>query len=268
MAQTDAIGALLRRVLGDDLIGIYLHGSAVLGRLRSRSDLDLFAVTGRQLTDQQRRALVDRLLELSGRWPPDGLARPVDLTIVVQSDVRPWHYPPICEFQYGEWMRREFEGGALPASMPNPDLAALITMVLLGNRPLVGPPPADVVDPVPHDDLIRAITAGIPDLLADLETDATNVLLTLARIWATVATGSIHSKDGAADFALSRLPERDRRPLARARSVYLDEGEDRWDDIADDLRPGAELIVREIDRAVAATSRSGARRSSSRRTPR
>ena len=268
MDQTSAIVALVRQVLGDDVIGIYLHGSAVLGGLRSRSDIDVLTVSRRRMTTAQRRALVDGLLEQSVTWPREGDAFPIELTSVAQSDVRPWHYPPVMDFQYGEWLRKDFEAGELPARTPNPDLGPLITLVLLGDRPLAGPPPADVLDPVPHEDLILAVTAGIPSLLADLEDDTANVLLTLARIWATVATGSIHTKDGAADFALSRLPERHRRALARARSVYLDEAEDRWDDLADDLRPDAELLVREIERAVAATSRSGARRSSSRRTPR
>ena len=40
---------------------------------------------------------------------------------------------------------------------------------------------------------------GVPSLMADLADDTRNVLLTLARIWTTVATGEIRSKDEAAD---------------------------------------------------------------------
>jgi hypothetical protein len=53
----------------------------------------------------------------------------------------------------------------------------------------------------------------LPSLVADLESDTRNVLLTLARMWTTVATGRIVSKDAAAAWALERLP-----PSARARS--------------------------------------------------
>jgi predicted nucleotidyltransferase len=251
MEQVNEIVRLVRQVLGNDVIGAYLHGSAVLGELRPRSDTDVLVVSRRRTTPEERRALVDRLLVISGRWGQAGAPRPVELTIVVQSGVRPWRYPPRAEFQYGEWMRADFERGDLPASsVVSPDLAPLIAMALAGNRSLFGPPPADVLDPVPHDDLIRAITAGIPVLLDDLEPDTANVVLTLARIWTTVATGAIRSKDAAADWVLPRLPEEHRAVLARARAVYLGEAEDRWDDFQARLRPHVDFVAHEIERAV------------------
>ncbi len=211
----------------------------------------MLVVSRRRTTLEERRALVDRLLVISGRWDQPGAPRPIELTIVVQSDVRPWRYPPRAEFQYGEWMRADFERGDLPASsVGNPDLAPLIAMALAGNRSLFGPPPADVLDPVPRDDLIRAITAGIPGLLNDLEPDTANVVLTLARIWTTAATGALRSKDAAADWVLPRLPEEHRAVLARARAVYLGEAQDRWDDLQARLRPHVDFVAHEIERAV------------------
>jgi streptomycin 3"-adenylyltransferase len=128
-------------------------------------------------------------------------------------------------------------------------------MILLGDRPLVGPAPAEVLDPVPHDDLVRAVVHGIPRLIDDLETDTANVLLTLARIWATVATGALRAKDAAADWALERLPAEHRPVLERARAIYLGEIDD--EDMTE-LRPlvrrHAEHVIGEIERAVAGTT--------------
>jgi hypothetical protein len=39
----------------------------------------------------------------------------------------------------------------------------------------------------------------VPELLGDLEDDICNVVLTLTRAWATVATGEIWSKEAAAE---------------------------------------------------------------------
>jgi streptomycin 3"-adenylyltransferase len=252
MEQLDAIVTLARRVLGDDLVGAYLHGSAVLGELRPRSDTDVLVVAARHLAPGERRTLVDGLMAISGAGAHVGAARPIELTIVVESDVRPWRYPPPCEFLYGEWLRGDFERGMLPAASPeSPDLAPLISMVLLGNRPLVGPPPAQLLDPIPADDLVRGCVAGIPGLLADLDSDTANVVLTLARIWTTVATGEVRSKDAAADWALARLAAEDRPVLAHARAVYLGEAEERWDDLRTRVRAHADLVVAEIERIVA-----------------
>jgi predicted nucleotidyltransferase len=243
--QADAVVQLVKSVIEPKLVGLYLHGSAVLGGLRPGSDLDILAVVNRRTTIAERRRLVHGLLPLSGRRarPP---ARPLELTIVRQRAVRPWRYPPRSEFQYGEWLRDDYEGGFTPGSQRSPDLALLIMLALQGGRPLVGPPPNEVLDEVPSGDLVRAGLAGIPGLLADIETDTANVILTLARIWVTTATGAIRTKDAAADWVAERLPEVDRVVLARARAVYLGDVEDSWDDLDGHVRAAADHLITAI----------------------
>ena len=87
------------------------------------------------------------------------------------------------------------------------------------------------------------MTDELPSLLRDLETDTRNIVLTLARIWVTVVTGEIRSKDAAADWALARLPAEHRPVLARARAIYLGDEPERWDDLRDRLRPFADHVV-------------------------
>jgi predicted nucleotidyltransferase len=249
--QLDQIRDLVRDVLGPDVVGAYLFGSAILGGLRPRSDIDVLALSRRPTTRAEKRRLVDRLLAISRRHGP-GPPWPIELTIVAEPQVRPWRYPPSYDFQYGEWWRREFVGGALEPwpKEPNPDLVSLITMVLDANRPLLGPPPADVFDPVPREDYVRAMLSAVDDVLRDLHGDTRNMLLTLARVWTSLATGAIRSKDDAADWALARLPQEHRAVLARARAVYLGQEEERWDDLALRLRPHADYVVAEIERLV------------------
>jgi len=251
VTQTESVVRLVREVLATDVVGVYLHGSAVLGGLRPSSDVDVFVVARRHTTPRERRALVDGLLEVSGRRARRGPARPVELTLVVQGDVRPWRYPPRREFQYGEWLRDAYESGTTPSPVPDPDLAPLVTMVLLGNAPLLGPPPGEVLDPVPHQDLRRAIAAGVPDLLTDLREDTRNVVLTLARVWTTLATGEIRSKDAAATWALARLPAEHRTVPTRARAIYLGQEEERWDDLLPRVRPYADHVAGVIGRLAA-----------------
>ena len=248
--QLERVVTLVRDVLGPDAVGAYLFGSAVLGGLRRTSDLDVLAVSNRRTTRDEKRLLVDRLLAISGSNGPEGVWRRVELTIVVESEVKPWRYPPSFDFQYGDWLRREFESGNLEPwpTKTNPDLAALITMVLLARTAVLGPPPDEIFDPVPHDDLVRAIVGDVDRLLDELGMDTRNVILTLARIWSTVATCVIRSKDGAADWALDRLPAEHHAVLARARAVYLGEEEERWADIELDIRPHADYVVAEINR--------------------
>lgn len=230
--QVQSILRLVDAVFGDDVLGAYLHGSAVLGGLRPTSDLDILVVLKRRTSATERRALVEGLLDVSGARARLGPARPVELSVVVDNDVRPWRYPPRQEFLYGDWLRDTYEQGGAPRPEPAPDLSILITMALQGDTALVGPPPAQVLDPVPHNDLIRGAIAGIPQLLGDLESDTRNVLLTLARIWMTLQTGQIRSKDVAAAWVLEQLPPEHQPVLARARAMYLQgEDEERWADL-------------------------------------
>lgn len=235
-------------VLAGNLIGAYLHGSSVLGGLKPASDVDVLLVSRKSMDEQERRALLEGLLSISGSGDT---ARPVELTVVVQSEVRPWRYPPTCDFLYGEWLRAEYEAGTVPPAEPMPDLALLISMTLTGDAPLTGPRPAQVLDPVPHADLVRASVAGIPELLDDLEGDTRNVLLTLARIWATLATGRIMPKDAAADWAVGQLPPEHRAVLEHARRLYLtcSYAEESWSEaLRSQVRPYVDGVLAEIER--------------------
>ncbi|PGH49178.1 aminoglycoside adenylyltransferase family protein [Streptomyces sp. Ru87] len=248
MDQVRETVRLVGDVLGAEVVGVYLHGSAVLGGLRPASDLDVLVVSRRSMDGRERRALLDGLLERSGS--ANGV-RPVELTVVVRSEVSPWRYPPTGDFLYGEWLREDYEAGLLPQPEPVPDLALLIPMVLAGDRPLAGPPPARVLEPVPHADLVRASVAGVPELLGELDDDTRNVVLTLARVWSTLATGEIRSKDAAADWALDRLPPEHRPVLAHARELYLGRryDEEHWSGaLRARVRPHVEAVLAEIER--------------------
>jgi streptomycin 3"-adenylyltransferase len=255
VAQIEEVVRLAAEVLFPSVLGVYLHGSAVLGGLRPHSDLDLLVVVAEPTSQDQRRALVDGLLEVSGSRARRGPARPVELTAVMQREVRPWRFPPRCEFQYGEWLRAEYERGDTPAPGPSPDLALLVAATLGGGAALAGPPPHQLLDPVPHEDMVRAMVAGVPSLLGDLESDTANVVLTLARILLTLETGSIGAKDTAVDWVLSRLPVEHRPVLSRARAVYLGEAPDQWDDLLAAVPACAAHVRSEINRLCAVNQR-------------
>jgi predicted nucleotidyltransferase len=229
------------------LVGAYLHGSAVLGGLRADSDVDVLAVSTRETTEDEKQKIATGLLAVSGdRSRGDGV-RPIELTIVAASEVRPWRYPPRRDFQYGEWLRERFERGDPDLFEPtiDPDVAILITVVRLGDVTLTGSAAGTTFDQVPPSDLAAALVADIPGLIDDLDWDTRNVVLTLTRIWNTVVTGRIRSKDAAAEWALERLPPEHRPVLVRAREGYL-RGNESWEDLGEEVLPFARTVVSEI----------------------
>jgi predicted nucleotidyltransferase len=250
-AQIDSLVEGVRDVLRDDLVGAYLHGSAVLGGFRPDSDIDVVVVSTRRTTDDQKRRLIDLLLSISGRRASLRLGRPIELDVVVESEIRPWRYPPPFDFHYSELWRERFESGELApwTNATNPDIASAVTIALLGDEPLAGPHPSQVFDPVPRADYVEAILRDIETVDEYLRWDTRNVVLTLPRIWSAVATDAVYSKDGAAGWALARLPEEHRPVLELARAAYRGEAEDSWDDLHAQVRAFADYVVSEIERA-------------------
>lgn len=257
--QLEEVVRIVREVLGENVVGVYLHGSTGTGRTQPTSDLDVLVVVREPTSEAERRALVTRTQAFSGSPEPRGRWRPVELTVVRQSAVNPWRYPPERELQYGQWDRERYLAGFVPGPEADPDLAILITAALHADRPVLGPPAAAILAPVPASDLRRAVLAGVPGLEADLESDTRNVLLTLARIWLTIATGEIASKDEAAAWAVDRLRAPAREVLVLAREQYLagTHGEAAWAREMPAAKAAARAMVDEIERpAVSGAERS------------
>ena len=142
------VAAILRDVLGPDVMGVYLHGSAVSGGLRPNSDVDVLAIVRRPTTDVEKRLLIERLTRISRRGDPG--ARSIEVALLVHRDVSPWRYPAPVDFQYGDWLGPRFDEGELtPWVSPDPDTALLLAAVLQADRTIMGPRPAAILDPVP-----------------------------------------------------------------------------------------------------------------------
>ena len=55
-------------ILKDNLVGIYLHGSAVMGCFNpAKSDLDLIVVVREPMMDSDKRSFMDMVVELSNK---------------------------------------------------------------------------------------------------------------------------------------------------------------------------------------------------------
>lgn len=106
---------------------------------------------------------------------------------------------------YGEWLREQFDKGAIPEPTYDPDLAILLSQLRENSINFFGPEATEVIEPVPMTDIRRAIKESLPGLIASIEGDEHNVILTLARMWLTSSSGRICSKDQAAEWAIPKL---------------------------------------------------------------
>ncbi|WP_434702936.1 DUF4111 domain-containing protein [Pseudomonas sp. Z1-12] len=225
--QIDRARVVLERHLGEAVKAIYLFGSAVDGGLKPKSDIDLLVIVDQPLAETVRRGLLMDLLSVSA-WPATESLRPLEVTVVAQGSLRPWRYPPVRELQFGEWLREDLQAAQVEPAIEDHDLPILLTKVRQHSRHLAGAPATELIDPVPEADLARALydTTTQWNEDADWEDEQCNVVLALARIWLTLATGTISPKDVAAAWLMERLPAAHRPLLALARASYLGLAED------------------------------------------
>lgn len=242
---------LVKEVFGEDLLGVYLYGSSTLGGLQKYSDIDLFVVSNRATTYEEKTNLVTKLLKISGVYMKS-TKLPVEMTIVEKVAINPWNYPPKFDFQYGDWLRNQFESGNMEPweNKIMTNLALMVTQLLLRSKTLFGAEPNQLLPKVPYRDFIIASADSLQSLIADLDSDTRNVLLTLARIWSTAETDIIRSKPAAADWAINHLPEKCRPVMQRAKAICEGEEQEHWDDIKKLIKPCANFLIDQINNKI------------------
>ncbi|MCH1867980.1 aminoglycoside adenylyltransferase domain-containing protein [Nocardioides sp. CFH 31398] len=223
---------LLRALDPGGIESVALVGSGAAGGLRPDSDLDLLVLTRRSPDDAERRAVVDRLLEVSGRRATRTPGRPVELLSVCLDDVVPWRCPALADLLYGEWLRDDHTAGDLPRPSYDANLPVVVASAREHTVPLLGPHPATLLPQVPANDVRRSLRETLDPLLADLAGDERNVLLTLARTVVTLGSGRVVAKDEAGRLVAPSLPDAAREDLDTAAAAYLGEVVDVGDDPA------------------------------------
>ena len=131
-------------ILGENLVGVYLHGSAAMGCYNpAKSDLDLIVVTGESPDDDCKRAYMDMVMEihalLSGK---DAGHSGIEMSIVRRDACNPFVYPTPFELHFSamhqEWYRRDPEDYIRKMKGTDKDLAAHFTVIRHRGRCLAG----------------------------------------------------------------------------------------------------------------------------------
>lgn len=198
-------------VFGSRLVGVYLHGSAVLGGFDlRRSDIDILVVCDSATTASERSAAA---AELSGRrlpCPASGL----ELSIVTLPVAQHPTARPAFELHVttGPEDPKVIDGHHRGG---DPDLVAHFAVCRAAGRVLGrGRPPADVFAPVP-DELVVAQLATELRWAAE-HAPAEYAVLNACRAWRFVVDGGLVSKIDGGRWALDRVPGPDRELVRTA----------------------------------------------------
>ena len=144
----------LLSALDGEVCAIYLHGSAVLGGWRAGvSDVDVLAVVPHQLGPDAAGVFASAALATASACPGTGL----EISAVTRAEAAaprpPWRFVAhVAAAQHGEG--RVVLGESHPG---DPDLILHYAVCRAAGWPVIGPPAAGVIGPVPRPVVLEAL---------------------------------------------------------------------------------------------------------------
>jgi Domain of unknown function (DUF4111)/Nucleotidyltransferase domain len=183
-------------MLGRDLVGLYLHGSAAFGDHHpDRSDIDLLAVCAAPLADATRLAVAASLSAAALPAPAEG---GLEFSLITRSAAA--DPAPAPAYELHGWDDR----GLLHPDdgRGDPDLPLHFAVVRACGVVVLGPKPDEVFRDVPRDELLERLVSELD--WADANASPSYRVLAACRALHVLEEGRICSKRTAAEWALAR----------------------------------------------------------------
>ena len=235
-----------RAAFADDLVGVYLHGSAVMGCYNpSVSDLDFIVVVAEPPTSAARRAFMDAVARLDAETPGKG----IEMSVVTAQACKPFVYPTPFELHYSRmhatWYARDPGDYVEKMRGVDADLAAHFTVIRGRGLCLCGAPVDAVFGPVPEADYIDSIWEDVSGAEAEIAENPMYLALNLARVLAYLRDRCVLSKREGGAWALENLPEAYHPAIRAALDAY--DGSGRMDFDPELARQYARDMLAQID---------------------
>lgn len=196
-------------ILGNNLVGIYLHGSAVMGCFNDKkSDIDLLVVINRNLSDEDKLRYMDMVVELNAFAPSKG----IELSIVRKSVCKPFIYPTPFELHFSvahlEWYKREPFDYIKKMNGTDKDLASHIMIIYHRGLCLLGEEICNVFEDVDQKVYLDSIWYDIENSEEDIIENPVYITLNLCRVLAYKQKKLILSKHEGGKWGLDNIPKR------------------------------------------------------------
>ena len=237
-SDMDALNDLLKsfvtqsqKILGDNLIGIYLHGSAVMGCYNEKkSDIDLLVVVKETIPDNIKHRFLDMVVELNTYAPPKG----IELSIVKREVCDPFVYPTPFELHFSvahlEWYKADPFDYIDKMKGTDKDLAAHFTIINHRGKCLYGSDIKDVFGAVSKEDYFDSIWSDVEDAETEIMNDPPYVILNLCRVLAYKKEELILSKQEGGQWGICNVPEKYHALIVQALDEYLSDKSSEWDE--------------------------------------
>ncbi len=195
------LGRIIHLLLGDNLVGTYLHGSAVLGGFNpARSDLDVLVVVDDPVAADTRRAFVERVSESTLPCPAAGL----ELSVVRLSAAQHPAPSTAYELHINTHDNKVVEDNG----RGDPDLILHFLICRQHGRLLgAGRRASSVFAPLPTPMVLDQFRNELEWAMKDPDVPSRYLVLNAARNWYFIETGHVISKIAGGGWARAHIPD-------------------------------------------------------------
>ena len=236
-----------KEILRDNLVGVYLHGSLVMGCFNpQKSDIDLIVVVDQPLSDPVKREYMDMVVGYNAYGPAKG----IEMSIVLRRVCKPFVYPTPFELHFSaghlKWYEEAPDEYIRKMNGTDKDLAAHFTIIINRGKCLYGAPVKDVFSEVPSCDYMDSLWYDIEGAAEEITEYPMYLTLNLARVLAFREDGLVLSKKEGGEWAIKALPPEYRPLIADAMREYSESAEVIYDNAL--AKRYAEYVIKRIQR--------------------
>ena len=217
----DSLVQQSKNILGDNLVGIYLHGSAVMGCFNDKkSDLDFIVVIKTDISNEIKRQYMDLAVEINKQAPVKG----IEFSIVRENVCNPFVYPTPFELHFSiahlNWYMSEPEDYIEKMRGTDKDLAAHFTIIFHRGKTLFGKEIKEVFAKVSRENYFDSIWCDIENSKEEIIDNPMYIILNLCRVLAYKKDNLILSKLEGGNWGLKNIPEEYHNLVLNALTEY------------------------------------------------
>ena len=219
--------AAARETIGENMLGVYLHGSAAMRCFNPKSsDLDLLVGVKEVLDDSTKLHFMDRVVALHEEFVRiSGSSHAgLEMSVLLQKDCKPFVYPTPFDLHFSamhlKWYKDNPDDYVQKMKGTDEDLAAHITITRARGRCLFGMPIEDFFGEVPAENYFDSIRSDVENAESEITENTNYLVLNLARVLAFKKDGLVLSKLEGGQWALENIPSEYHAIVKAALSEY------------------------------------------------
>ncbi len=202
----DDITNKFRHMLGDNLVGIYLHGSAAFGCYNPLvSDIDFIAVTKNAPDFEQKKEIIAFILDLNNTAGGKG----IEFSFVLEKDCIDFTYPTPYQLHFSEYHKpfymNDMDGHLKRLQGTDKDLAAHFTVINSVGITWYGKDKEQVFSPVPKEYYLDSIKFDIESASEDILDNPMYIILNLCRVYAYMQDNLVVSKKDGGKWGMENI---------------------------------------------------------------